>query len=99
MAKRSGARCRLRFQACMAVGWFWYGRGIVFAPGRYDRRQSAAGTSVGFLLTLLLVGTLMTLVSTFVGYRDHVFPYRIIEGRLQSSGAEPLRRAAEDLPE
>ncbi|MCC7371263.1 MAG: hypothetical protein IT306_22795 [Chloroflexi bacterium] len=37
------------------------------------------GATPGFLLGLLVIGALMTLVYVFIGYRDHVFPYRMIE--------------------
>jgi hypothetical protein len=57
------------------------------------------GTTPGFLLTLLLVGALMTLVYTFVGYRDHVYPYRVVEGRFNDWDAEPLARGPDDSPE
>lgn len=57
------------------------------------------GTAPSFLLTLLLVGALMTLVYTFVGYRDHVFPYRLFERSLGDVQAKPLERGPLDSPE
>jgi hypothetical protein len=59
------------------------------------------GASTGVLLGLLVVGALFTVVYAFVGYRDHVFPYRIVEGSLRGSDldARPLQRGPEDLPE
>jgi hypothetical protein len=37
------------------------------------------GTNASFLLVLLVIGTLLTLVYAFVGYRDHVYPYRRVD--------------------
>lgn len=61
------------------------------------------GANASFLLVLLVIGTLISLVYAFVGYRDHVYPYRVIEGRFQSADPAfdpgPLRRGPEDSPE
>lgn len=43
-----------------------------------------------FLLVILVIGASMTLVYTFFGYRDHVFPYKVI--------GNPLERRPEDRP-
>jgi hypothetical protein len=60
-----------------------------------------SGMSPAVLLGLLLIGALMTCVYTFIGYRDHVMPFRMIEGRLRAKGFDnsPLQRHPDDLPE
>lgn len=58
------------------------------------------GASSSTILGLLVVGTLFTVVYAFVGYRDHVFPYRVIEGRMRGLlDPSPLQRKPDDLPE
>lgn len=51
------------------------------------------GVDGRFLLVILVVGASMTLVYTFFGYRDHVFPYKVIGSELK---LRPEDRPAED---
>ncbi|HVE73721.1 MAG TPA: hypothetical protein VNA30_01320 [Mycobacteriales bacterium] len=60
------------------------------------------GTDIHFLLVLLLVGTLMTMVYTAFGYRDHVFPYSLVSS-IETQGADiadakPVNLREEDRP-
>ena len=36
------------------------------------------GVNTSFILTVLVIGAGLTAIYTFFGYRDHVYPYRLI---------------------
>lgn len=62
------------------------------------------GLGTGYLLLgFLVIAAPMALVYPIVGYRDHVFPYRIVQARMRDLGpntdVEPLQRGPEDSPE
>ena len=56
------------------------------------------GASASVLLGLLVVGALFTVVYAFVGYRDHVYPSRIMQGRASAPEDPPIQLTSEDLP-